>query len=815
MKKYFIFFLVTLSFSKGAFAGSPRLKNLRATNERSDTIDILNYTIHFDLSNMAAQQISSRCDILFVSKMNTVGVLHLDLLQLQIDSVISVSGQPLVYNYDSLLLKINLDTVLNTGDTFSVHVFYHGHPQADASWGGFYFQPPYAYQMGVAFTSIPHNFGRTWFPCFDNFVERSTYEFYITVPSGKTATCNGLLLDTANSGFTTTWHWKLSQTIPSYLACVTVSDYAIVKSIYNGLLGPIPVWLAALPSDTLDLKNSFINLDSALSIFENHFGPYRWDKVGYSVVPFSGGAMEHATDISYPLLGVTGSTAYETTMAHELSHHWFGDLVTCSTAADMWMNEGWAAYCENLFLEKMYGKDAYQTEVNSNHVISCLNAAIHDGGYFPLSGMPEFTTYGYTTYQKGADIVHTLRSYMGDSLFFHCVANYLNDNQFTDRNSSQLRDYLQTCSGINLHPFFDDWVFSPGLAQFSIDSFTTADAGSGWYWVNVFIKQKLDHAPHYYQNVPMEITFMNNNWESVKEEVLLSGPCTIYKTKIPMMPDFVGLDLSQKISDAVCDEAHVISQTGFNNFVYPKMNLNVSSITDSAFVRIENNYVAPDPFKMPHPGYHLSIEHYWNVDGIFPPGFNAEATVRYNGTTPAQISYSSEAYLDDQLITNVEDSLVMFYRAKVSDDWSLVPNIVFNFQGSHSNKSGLITINFLKKGQYALGIKQWNKIDSILPTAPDSCVVIENSFESINGPNSNIHVYPNPAGDSFFVEGKFSANSLLEIYDSNGKPVDRKILYTLSGKLEINTTGWPNGIYFIRISEVNGAYNLQKIIVLK
>ena len=122
MKKYFIFFLVTLSFLKGAFAGSPRLKNLRATNERSDTIDILNYTIHFDLSNMAAQQISSRCDILFVSKMNTVGVLHLDLLQLQIDSVISVSGQPLVYNYDSLLLKINLDTVLNTGDTFSVHV---------------------------------------------------------------------------------------------------------------------------------------------------------------------------------------------------------------------------------------------------------------------------------------------------------------------------------------------------------------------------------------------------------------------------------------------------------------------------------------------------------------------------------------------------------------------------------------------------------------------------------------------------------------------------------------------------------------------
>lgn len=806
--------LLTVHF---VFAENFSAGNVRANNSRSDTIDIINTTVHFDLSNAVAGQITAHTVIRFVSLLNNVSALHLDLLKLPVDSVVDANNQLLAFDYsDSLLLKISLATPLNQNDTSSVTVYYHGHPQADASWGGFYFQPPYSFQLGVAFTSLPHNFGRTWIPCFDNFVERSLFEFYITTATGYTATCNGLLLDTTqNNGGTITWHWKLNQTIPSYLACVSVCDYAIVKTTFNGLLGTVPVWLAARPTDTTALKNSFINLQNAFNAFENKWGPYRWDKVGYSIVPFSGGAMEHATDISYPLFGVTGNTTYESIMAHELSHHWFGDLVTCSTAEDMWLNEGWAVYCEHVFAESMNGEAAYQTLVNANHAVAVHYANLKDGGYFPLSGMPQFTTYGTTTYDKGADIAHTLRSYMGDSLFFSSVKSYLQNNAFTSKNSAQFRDALENYSGLNLHSFFNDWVFNPGFPQFSIDSFTTQTNASNWKDVTVYIRQKLNHAPHYYQKVPIEITFMNADWNSTTVTVEVSGPCTVFHVSIPLNPIYAGLDLKQKISDSETDDAKTIKATGFNNFANGKMNLNVQTVTDSAFVRIEHNFIYADGFKTPHPGLHISHERYWKVDGIFPAGFDSKATVTYNGTMPSQVSLNSGAYLDDELITNSEDSLVLFYRADVAHDWQIETDVALNVQGSTTNKTGQITINHLKKGEYALGIRQWNKIDSILPTVTDSCSIVLDASQNFKIQSNEIIVYPNPANDSFFIDGKLNSAVLVEVFDSNGKKVTEKFLDKTQQHIELKTTGWMNGLYFIKVSNSDGEYTVKKIAVMK
>ncbi len=812
-----IFLLVISCFIFSYSFGGNNPKHFRASNERSDSIDILKYTIHFDLSNLAVYQISGKCVIKFVSKMNNISQLNLDLLKLPIDSVLDTFNQNLIFDYsDSLLLKINLSTTLNQNDTSEVTVFYHGQPQADATWGGFYFNPPYSYNLGVAFTSLPHNFGRVWFPCFDNFVERSLYEFYITIPTGKVATSNGELLDTLNIGNNTTvWHWLLTETIPTYLACVTVSDYAILKTSFNGLLGTVPVWLAARPTDTTAMKNSFIHLQDAFNAYENRFGPYRWNKVGYSIVPFSGGAMEHATNISYPLFGINGSTTYESIMAHELSHHWFGDLVTCSTAEDMWLNEGWAVYCEFIFAEWLSGYQGYQNAVTANHHAVVHYANLKDGDYFPLSGIPQSVTYGNTTYQKGGDVAHTLRSYMGDSLFFLCLKNYLQNNQFTSKNSGEFRDYLENCSGINLHPFFDGWVFNPGFPQFSVESFSTT-ANGGWTDVAVYIRQKLNHAPDYFQQVPIEITFMNNNWEKVTETVLVSGPCTIYSTTIPIFPDYVGLDLGQKISDSETDDAKTIKVSGGNNFVNGKMNLNVQSITDSAFVRIEHNYIYADGFKIPHPGLHISQERYWNVDGIFPAGFDAKATILYNGTKPSSVSTTSGAYLDDELITNSEDSLVLLYRCNASQDWVIETDIILSTQGNTSNKTGQITINHLKKGQYALGIYQWNKIDSLLPVVSDTCSIVLNVPDTFSFVSAEIIVYPNPAGDSFFISGSYrNSISLIEIFDGNGRKVESKLFNKGTEILELKTEALVNGLYFIKISQSNGEYLVKKIIVMK
>ena len=269
-------------------------------NLRSDTINVLKYTINLDITDFVGQKISGNTIVKFAPKINGQTKLRLDLLKMTIDSV-KLGSSTLTYNYNDTLLKVNLSAVYNTVDTLSVTVYYHGIPQGDPSgWGGFSFSGNYAYNLGVGFGAKPHNYGRVWFPCFDNFVEKSKYEFNITTDTSKTSFCNGQLISDVKVGSKRTRNWVFNKEIPSYLASVAVADYTQVNWNIMGALGNIPVVLAARKSDTTALKNGFLHLPNAVLGFENYYGPYVWNRVGYCLVPFSSGAMEHTTNIAYP-----------------------------------------------------------------------------------------------------------------------------------------------------------------------------------------------------------------------------------------------------------------------------------------------------------------------------------------------------------------------------------------------------------------------------------------------------------------------------------------------------------------------------------
>lgn len=185
---------------------------------------------------------------------------------------------------------------------------------------------------------------------------------------------------------------------------------------------------------------------------------------------FTAGAMEHATNISIGRAFINGTLGYETLWAHELSHMWWGDKVTCKTDADMWLNEGWASFNEALFTQALYGNTAYKNWIRTNHRKVLQFAHISDGSYLALNAIPSDYTYGATAYQKGADIVHTLRNYLGDSLFKVGTQHYLDSFAYGNASSANLRDALTSATGINMNRFFDDWIFTPGFPHFSIDS---------------------------------------------------------------------------------------------------------------------------------------------------------------------------------------------------------------------------------------------------------------------------------------------------------------------------------------------------------
>jgi aminopeptidase N len=773
MKKIFTIILL-LGISPAVLA---QKQKLMADNDRSDTMDILKYTINLNITDFVNKKIKGNTEVQFTPKVNNVNTISFDLLKLSIDSV-KFNSSLLSYSYNDTLLIVNLPGAQNIGDTNSVVVFYQGTPKTDAQWGGFYFQGNYAYNMGVGFAADPHSFGRVWFPCFDNFVERSVYEFNITTNSGKVSYCNGILdHDSTDGSGNRIRKWIMNQSIPTYLACVAVAPFTQVNDTFPGLNGNIPIVLAAIPTDTVNVKNSFSNLKNALTTFEDRYGPYLWDKVGYSFIPFAAGAMEHATNIAYPRTFADGSKTYETVWAHELSHHWFGDLATCETAGDMWLNEGLAVFSEFIFTESVYGNAAAQAYIRPLHEDVLHLTHIKDGGYRAVSGIPTEYTYGEHVYNKGAEVARTLRAYMGDTAFFNGLKYYLNDKKFDHATSFEFRDALTASSGIDLTDFFNDWVFNPGFPHFSVDSFTVVPNG-GQFDVTVHVKQKITGAPALFSNVPLEVTFMDSAWTMTTDTFIMNGATGTFNFTVPSRPANVMLDFNEKIAQAIALQYKTIKASGTSNFTNAKMNVTIQSVTDSAFMLVEHNYTAPDSFKiMPSVKYRLSPNHYWKVSGLFPSGFDATGRLYYDGRTPAAMS---SGYLDNELIISTEDSLFLFYRKSAADDWDIYPYAT-KVPGTLTDKYGYFAIDSLLPGEFTFGMKDY----------------LLSSFEN-KMIEEKISLYPNPTSGILYIEsGKENPIERILIYGIDGRKVAEETFNGKNESISINLGELSNGIYFI------------------
>ncbi|MGB0175753.1 MAG: hypothetical protein ACPF9D_01215, partial [Owenweeksia sp.] len=219
-------------------SSAPSINN----NAKSDTIDILHYDIDLNLYNIATRQLEGSCSILFTPRLNNINTINLDLLELNIQSV-ELNGGPLAYTYNDTIIHISLGASYNPNDTLLIEISYSGQPEGDASgWGGFHFQNGYYYNLGVGFAANPHTYGRVWFPCFDNFVEKTTYSFKAITKSPNKAYFNGLRqVQTSLGGDTLYTEWNMTEPIPTYLASVAISSYAEVNQTVNGLNGPMPI----------------------------------------------------------------------------------------------------------------------------------------------------------------------------------------------------------------------------------------------------------------------------------------------------------------------------------------------------------------------------------------------------------------------------------------------------------------------------------------------------------------------------------------------------------------------------------------------
>lgn len=800
-KNLFLFLILSASFYAVAqsiscqSAKRPASLNAMQTapaNLRSDTIDVLDEDVHLDMTDFTTDTIRGYTVVKFTPKINGQSHITLDLLTMRIDSVTAV-GQVLSYSYNDTILVAGLPALYNTTDTLSVKVCYHGVPKADPSgWGGFSFSAGYAYNLGVGFSPNFHSFGRCWFPCFDNFAEKCTYTFNIVSPPGKRAVCNGQLLKDSTSGnnYRT---WQLDKPITSYLASVAVNNYVFVNKTFPGLLGNVPVMLAALPGDTTNLKNSFVNLQGAFNCFESHYGPYVWPRVGYVLVPFSNGAMEHASNIAYPRVAANGTLTYEDQiMAHELSHHWWGDLLTCETAQEMYINEGFASYNQLLFNECVYGPTKYFSKAMDNHDDALHNAHFSDKGFHALSNVPLSYTYGDHSYIKGADLIYTLRNYMGDSLFFDGMKYVLQQRSYKNLNSTQFDTLLTHHTGYNTNPYFSGWINSPGWPHFSIDSMQVNGNN-----VTVFVRQRLFGAPSFYQNVPLDVLFMDANRTQVVKRINVSGQFSNFSFSLPFSPVYAGINHNNRISDAITSQYKNIFQTGNITYTYGRAVVGVyTNGPDSSFLRIEHNFVKPDPIKNNVNNYRLGIEHYWKVDGVLSNGFRSSLKLYFNGKKNINHTPGSTEYLDTSLTQFTADSLIVLYRKNTADDWHEVHAYTKVKIGNSASVYGYVTIDTLKLGEYCFA----------------------NGHSSVIGINEEarqqrILIYPNPANDKVTIDvsdkGNMAEQLLCRLYSADGRKVLEQFIQPGS---ELDVSSLAKGYYTLKVEGKGISYSHKLVI---
>lgn len=471
--------------SEACAHGKQHMHELVPETAVAHAFDVLNYTIDKDLYHCytapypkdfyASVVVSFRVDSV-MSSLN----LHASNSSLQI---LSVSGNGSSFTQEDDQLTIQLDRTYEPGDTASVTIHYYHYNQPD---NAFYTG------NGFVFTDCEPQGARKWFPCFDEPVDKATLTLRAKVPANVKLGSNGRLADSVAVADTIWYTWVSRDPIATYLM--------VISSRVNYKLD-IVNWVSALyPNDTTPIRFYYNPTENPSSMktmiipladyMESLFGKHPFEKNGFATLnnQFSWGGMENQT-----LTSLCPGCWYSSIVTHEFAHQWFGDMITCATWADLFLNEGFATYIETLWTGNVNGYDAYLSENESN---ASYYLSANPG--WPISD-PEWATnvpnnnilFDYAvTYCKSACVLYMYRHMVGDSLFFKSLYDYANDSalRYQSATIANFVDRMNQSTGMDLNWFFDQWIFTPDHPDYLVTYDFFENGASGWE-VKANIKQ--------------------------------------------------------------------------------------------------------------------------------------------------------------------------------------------------------------------------------------------------------------------------------------------------------------------------------------
>lgn len=411
-------------------------------------------------------------------------------------STIKVAGTPVAWSRtDSIHVNVPLDRIYNSGEQFDVYVDYSG-PANDGGFGSIV----WSYSAGLPFvyTLSETYYAYTWWPTKDDNTDKATADLTFTIPDTVYLVSNGLLVsDTPVAGNKRQFHYHTDYQTATYLFQFSLGDYHTFSGSHPYPGGVMPLEFALLSGDdTTTNRNAFLKTENILPVFDDLYGLYPFINEKYGIYEFGfGGGMEHQT------MTGQGTTSVSVT-AHELSHQWWGDMVTCATWNDIWLNEGFATYSEALWNEFKGGSDdlaALQSSMSAR-----TPSTISQTVYVPdITDINRVFNYD-STYLKGAWVLHMLRGLMGDQNFFDTLAAYRAAYEYGAATTLEFQGVAESVSGLDLSTFFDQWIFQPGRVDYRT-AFSNYSI-NGQNYVDVYFRQVQDGSYPTYQ-MPVTLRF--------------------------------------------------------------------------------------------------------------------------------------------------------------------------------------------------------------------------------------------------------------------------------------------------------------------
>ena len=466
-------FFVLISFLLIFISASAQNKPYRAENTKINNLVHTKLKVDF---NFTKSQMNGEAWITLKPHFYPTSIVTLDAKAMLIEKV-SRDDKVLSYKYENNKLKIDLGNTYTKEETYTIYIKYVARPEEVKQKGsvaitgakGLYFIDPTDTDPNKPtqiWTQGETEASSVWFPTLDSPNQKTTEEIYMTVPQKFVTLSNGLLISqTNNDDGTRTDYWRMDLPHAPYLFFMGVGEYSIVKDSWKN----IEVNYYVDKKYEAYAKQIFGLTPEMIQFFSDRLGvDYPWSKYNQIVgVDYVSGAMENTTAVlhqeaAYQVPGqLIDQNSWEDVISHELFHHWFGDLVTAESWANLTVNESFANYSEYLWREYKYGKD---------HA-DALRYKDLQGYYLSDSFKKHLVRFDYAnkedmfdavSYNKGGYILHMLRNLLGDDAFFTGLKKYLEDNKFGTGEAHQLRLALEAVSGKDLNGFFNQWYFNNG-----------------------------------------------------------------------------------------------------------------------------------------------------------------------------------------------------------------------------------------------------------------------------------------------------------------------------------------------------------------